>query len=147
MVRLRLHILLSLMFCLSVRLLYVDRPLLGGTIENRLSTVDFGRRRSISTVNFSHRRSISTVDDRLREKSIVNSRLREKKEIRRRGKEEKKKKRRRRTYFPRTVLARVSSLPAGHPRAVATLTRERFFSRARRRNVSPRREKDRGDQL
>ncbi|RWW11483.1 hypothetical protein GW17_00024904 [Ensete ventricosum] len=56
-----------------------------------------------------------------------------------------KKKRRRRTYFPRDVLACVPSLPAGRPRTVAALARGRFFSHARRRNVSPRGEKDRGD--
>ncbi|RWW03986.1 hypothetical protein GW17_00032817, partial [Ensete ventricosum] len=73
-------------------------------------------------------------------------------------KRRKKKKRRRKKTFPRTVLARAPSPPASRSRAVLTrsplppagcsravLTRGGFFSHARRRNVSPRREKDRGD--
>ncbi|RWW51264.1 hypothetical protein BHE74_00042405 [Ensete ventricosum] len=43
----------------------------------------------------------------------------------------------------RPRVARVPSPPTGRPRAVAA--RGRFFSHARRWNVSPRREKDRGD--
>ncbi|RWW80603.1 hypothetical protein BHE74_00011041, partial [Ensete ventricosum] len=46
---------------------------------------------------------------------------------------------------PRTILTRAPSLPAGRPRAVAALAHRQFFSCARRRNVSPRGEKDRGD--
>ncbi|RWW29208.1 hypothetical protein GW17_00006277, partial [Ensete ventricosum] len=78
---------------------------------------------------------------RFRQKSTVDGRLREKKGRRRRGKEEEKKKRS--TYFPapsssarrccpRVTNARTPSLPVG---------RKRFFSVARKRNVSPRREK------
>ncbi|RWW70050.1 hypothetical protein BHE74_00022301, partial [Ensete ventricosum] len=88
------------------------------------------------------RRSISAVDGRLREKS---GRLREKKGRRRRGKE--KKIREEENLAP--VLARTPSLPSlavrqravtrGSPAPVAARTR------ARRRNVSPRREKDRSD--
>ncbi|RWW77337.1 hypothetical protein BHE74_00014516 [Ensete ventricosum] len=62
-------------------------------------------------------------------KSIVGDRLREKKGRRRRRK---KKKRRREKY----LLARVPSSPVGRQRAVAALAHGRFFSRARRRNVS-----------
>ncbi|RWW61111.1 hypothetical protein BHE74_00031843, partial [Ensete ventricosum] len=69
----------------------------------------------------------STVDGRLRE-------------IGEKGK--KKKRRRNRTSI---VVARALSSPTGHPRAVAARTRGQFFSRARRQNVSPRGEKDRGD--
>ncbi|RWW16071.1 hypothetical protein GW17_00020062 [Ensete ventricosum] len=100
-------------------------------------------------------RSISAVDGRLREKSTVGGRLREKKGRRRRGKEEKKKRvpispRHRgrhanvarglpapvRRRCPRVPSARAPSLPTGC---------ERFFSRARRQNISPRGEKGRGD--
>ncbi|RZS29016.1 hypothetical protein BHM03_00062681, partial [Ensete ventricosum] len=52
------------------------------------------------------------------------------------GSAKKKKKRRNRTSI---VAAR------SHPRAVSARTRERFFSRTRRRNVSLRGKKDRGD--
>ncbi|RWW58263.1 hypothetical protein BHE74_00034896, partial [Ensete ventricosum] len=65
------------------------------------------------------------------------------------GKKKKKKKKKRRkersTSFPRIVLARAPSTLAGRLRAAAALAIERFFSRARRWNVSPRGEKDRGD--
>ncbi|RWW58516.1 hypothetical protein BHE74_00034601 [Ensete ventricosum] len=84
--------------------------------ENRPSMVDFGRRRSIER----------------------------KEERRRRGKEEKKKEERS-TSFPHAVLTRALSSPAGRSPVVAALACGRFFSRARRWNVSPLGEKDRGD--
>ncbi|RWW45607.1 hypothetical protein BHE74_00048547, partial [Ensete ventricosum] len=43
------------------------------------------------------------------------------------------------------LLACASSPPAGRLHAVVALARWRFFSRARRRNISPRGEKDRDD--
>ncbi|RWV89807.1 hypothetical protein GW17_00048028 [Ensete ventricosum] len=55
--------------------------------------------------------------DRRRSISAIGGRLREKKGRRRRGKEE----RRGEERIPRVVLARASSPPAGHPRAVAVL--------------------------
>ncbi|RWW26013.1 hypothetical protein GW17_00009625 [Ensete ventricosum] len=67
------------------------------------------------------------------------------------GEKEKRKRRKKNllsTRRPRRLrVARAPSprLPAGRPRTVAALTRGRFFSRARRQNVSPHREKDRGD--
>ncbi|RWV98551.1 hypothetical protein BHE74_00016218 [Ensete ventricosum] len=70
----------------------------------------------------------SIVGGRLKKKSTVSGRLRKKKG-RRRGKEEKKKRRKR--------------IPCPH--AVVARARGRFFSRARRRSVSPGGEKDRGD--
>ncbi|RWW52900.1 hypothetical protein BHE74_00040652 [Ensete ventricosum] len=76
----------------------------------------------------SSRRSISAIDGRLREK---------KGRRRRRGKRRKKKKRRRREKY-------LLSPRCPRPHAVAALTRGRFFSCARRRNVSLRGEKDRG---
>ncbi|RWW55327.1 hypothetical protein BHE74_00038048, partial [Ensete ventricosum] len=82
-----------------------------------------------------------TVDGRLREKLIVDGRLRKKKG-RIRGKEKRKKKKEGKKEY----LARAPSSPACHcrPRVVAR-GRSRFFSRARRRSISPRGEKDRGD--
>ncbi|RRT48902.1 hypothetical protein B296_00052734, partial [Ensete ventricosum] len=91
------------------------------------------------------RRSISVVGDRLREKPTVDGRLREKKWKKKNRKRRKKEKRS--TYF----LVGAPSLPEGRqcPRGIATRGsqhgRWRFFSRARRRNVSPCREKGRGD--
>ncbi|RWW46556.1 hypothetical protein BHE74_00047505 [Ensete ventricosum] len=55
--------------------------------------------------------------DRRRSISAIGGRLREKKGRRRRGKEE----RRGEERIPRAVLARASSPPTGHPRAVAVL--------------------------
>ncbi|RWW32914.1 hypothetical protein BHE74_00030792 [Ensete ventricosum] len=80
-----------------------------------------------SAVDFSHRRLISTIGDRLREKLTINGRLREKKGRRRRGKEERRKKKKRRR-IEKYLLAR-----------------GRFFSHARRWNISLHGEKDRGD--
>ncbi|RZR86808.1 hypothetical protein BHM03_00014063 [Ensete ventricosum] len=97
------------------------------------------------------RQSISAVDGRLREKSTVDGQLRE---IDRRrsiegekGKNKKKRKKKKKRVVPisprhprrRTVVARGSPAP--------TRRRRRFFSRARRRNVSLRGEKGRGDRL
>ncbi|RWW24852.1 hypothetical protein GW17_00010834 [Ensete ventricosum] len=86
------------------------------------------RWRSISAVGGRLKKK-STIGNRLREKSTVGGRLRKKKG--RRGKEEKKKRRRKNTSPARRCRPRVA--------------RGRFFSRARRRSVSPRGEKDRGD--
>ncbi|RZS10715.1 hypothetical protein BHM03_00041978 [Ensete ventricosum] len=119
----------------SARYRYADRPLPGSTIKNRPSMVDFSRRWPIEG-EIDCWRSISTVGSRLKEKSTVGGRLRKKKERRRRGKEEKKKRRRKNT---------VPSSPACRCRPRVARTRERFFSRTRRQNVSPRGEKDRGD--
>ncbi|RZR80120.1 hypothetical protein BHM03_00006047, partial [Ensete ventricosum] len=79
-----------------------------------------------STTKIDRRRSISAIGGRLREKSIVGDQFWPSAKT-----------------FPRAVLARAPSPPASRSRAV--LTRGGFFSHARRRNVSPRREKDRGD--
>ncbi|RWW22688.1 hypothetical protein GW17_00013102 [Ensete ventricosum] len=84
-------------------------------------------------------RSISAIGDRLREKSIVDGRLRKKKG-RRRGKEKKKKRGRK-----NTSPSRRPRLPAGRLRTVAARGHGRFFSRARRRSVSPCGETNRGD--
>ncbi|RZR89194.1 hypothetical protein BHM03_00016873 [Ensete ventricosum] len=84
--------------------------------QNRPSAIDFGRQHWISAVG-----------SRLREKSTVGGRLREKK----------KKRKRRKKYLLSPHRPR--------PCAVAALTRVRFFSCVRRRNVSPLREKDLGD--
>ncbi|RRT47094.1 hypothetical protein B296_00053966, partial [Ensete ventricosum] len=83
------------------------------------------------------RRSISAVGGRLREKL---GQLREKKRRRRRRGKEKKKRRRKPSAWPRprTVVALAhSSQACRRPRITRT--------RARRWNVSPRGEKDRGD--
>ncbi|RWW41129.1 hypothetical protein BHE74_00053403 [Ensete ventricosum] len=61
------------------------------------------------------------------------------------GKKGKKKKKRKRRKEGRRKKYLTPSLPADRPWAVAALARTRFFSRARRRNVSPCGEKDRGD--
>ncbi|RZR83366.1 hypothetical protein BHM03_00009964 [Ensete ventricosum] len=66
--------------------------------------------------------------------SAVGDRLREKKGRRRRRKEENKRKEE--YLFPCVILAGVPSLPAGC---------ERFFSHTRRRNISPCKEKGRGN--
>ncbi|RWV86402.1 hypothetical protein GW17_00051706, partial [Ensete ventricosum] len=60
-------------------------------------------------------------------------------------KEKKKRKRRRGEKKEVPLLACASSPPAGRLHAVVALARWRFFSRARRRNISPRGEKDRDD--
>ncbi|RWV96762.1 hypothetical protein GW17_00040502, partial [Ensete ventricosum] len=107
-----------------------QRQLPGGTAKKRSSAIDFDRQQPIEG-EIDCQRSISAIDDRLREKS---GRLREKKGRRRRGKEEKR----------REEENLMSSLLAHHrrgsPRALA-----RFFSHTKRQNVSPRREKDRGN--
>ncbi|RWW33565.1 hypothetical protein GW17_00001728 [Ensete ventricosum] len=88
----------------------------------------------------------SAVDGQLSEKSTVGDRLRKKKG-RRRGKEKKEgnKEYLASAVLASAVLARLPSPPAGRLRAVAARGRGRFFSRARRRSVSPREETDRGD--
>ncbi|RWV95033.1 hypothetical protein GW17_00042375 [Ensete ventricosum] len=83
--------------------------------QNRPSTIDFDRRRPIEG-EIDRRQSISTVGDRLREK--------------RKRRKKKKKRRRRKKYLLFPCRPR--------PRTVAALIHGRFFSRARRRNVSPR---------
>ncbi|RZS20672.1 hypothetical protein BHM03_00053212, partial [Ensete ventricosum] len=101
---------------------YVDRPLLDGSAKNRPSAVDLGRRRLLEE-EINRRRSIEREIDRWR--SI---------------KEEKgkKKRKRRKKEAENTSPARRRRLRVAHARG-------RFFSRARRRSVSPRGEKDRGD--
>ncbi|RZS06385.1 hypothetical protein BHM03_00037028 [Ensete ventricosum] len=105
-------------------------------------------------------RQKSAVGGRLSEKSTVGSRLRKKKG-RRRGKEKKKKRGIKNTSpapsspacrrRPRVACA--PSPPAGHLHVVTArgsparghcprVTRGRFFSRARRRSISPREETD-----
>ncbi|RWW10418.1 hypothetical protein BHE74_00022454 [Ensete ventricosum] len=103
----------------------VRRPLATGRYrQNRLSTIDFGRQRSIKG-EIDRRRSIEG------EKGKKQKRKRRNKE--RRG-------RKKTTSFPGAVLARTSSPPAGRSRAV--LAHRRFFSRSRRQNFSRRGEKD-----
>ncbi|RZS04287.1 hypothetical protein BHM03_00034600 [Ensete ventricosum] len=103
------------------------RLLSGGTACYRAVPPAIGRYRLLSggTAKIDRRWSISVISGRLKKKSIVGHRLREKGR-RRRGKEERRKK-----YLlsPRCPRSRV----------IATL--------ARRRNVSPRVEKDRDDQI
>ncbi|RWW31132.1 hypothetical protein GW17_00004262 [Ensete ventricosum] len=111
---------------------YTDRPLPGGSVKNRPSKVDFGRRRSISTIGDRLKKK-SNVGGRLREKSTVDSRLRKKKG-RRRG----KKKRRGEERIPRPPTVAACGSPARRHRG-------RFFSRARRRSISPRGETNRGN--
>ncbi|RRT43085.1 hypothetical protein B296_00047871 [Ensete ventricosum] len=102
---------------------YVDRPLLGGSVKNRSSAVDFGRRRPIEE-EIDRRRSI--VEEKGKKKS--------KRKKKRRGEE--------RIPRPCAVLARLPSPPVGRRPRVACC---RFFSCTRRWSVSPRGEKDRGD--
>ncbi|RZS17692.1 hypothetical protein BHM03_00049873 [Ensete ventricosum] len=64
----------------------------------------------------------------------------EKRRIKWKRRKKKKRRRKKKTSFPRAILARAPSPPA-------VLARGRFFSRTRRQNVSPRREKDRGDMM
>ncbi|RRT60868.1 hypothetical protein B296_00027303 [Ensete ventricosum] len=71
-----------------------------------------------------------------RRRSIEGDRRSEKK-----GRRRRRRRRRRRGEETESL----PSPPTGRPRVVATRTRERFFSRARRRNISPRGEKDCGD--
>ncbi|RWV94351.1 hypothetical protein GW17_00043118 [Ensete ventricosum] len=132
----------------SVRSTYADRPL--------PSKID--RRRPIEG-EIDRRRSISAVDSRLTEKSTVGSRLREKKRRRRRREKEEKKKRREEERIPISPCrprpekgqgdntSPAPSLPAyrRRPRVARGRDRDRFFSRARRRSISPREETDRGD--
>ncbi|RRT52093.1 hypothetical protein B296_00034324, partial [Ensete ventricosum] len=108
------------------------------TIDDRFrpSTIDFDRRRSISTVRGRLKKK-STVGGRLREKSTVGDRLRKKKG-RRIGKEKKKE-------GKKEYLARAPSSPACRCRPQVARSRDRFFSHARRRSVSPCRETDRGN--
>ncbi|RWW88517.1 hypothetical protein BHE74_00002599 [Ensete ventricosum] len=104
---------------------YANRPLLGGSVKNRPSTVDFGRRRPIEE-EIDRRRSIEReIDGRLRKKKG------------RRGNEKKEGK--------KEYLARTPSSPACRRRSWVAHGRGRIFSHARRRSVSPRGEKDRGD--
>ncbi|RZS05571.1 hypothetical protein BHM03_00036123 [Ensete ventricosum] len=81
-----------------------------------------------------------------RQKSTIGGRLREKPTGRKREEEEEKKKKRRgeeRIPRPRAVAARRSPTRRRRPRV--TRGRGRFFSCVRRRSISPRGEKDRGD--
>ncbi|RWW42964.1 hypothetical protein BHE74_00051432, partial [Ensete ventricosum] len=108
--------------------------------------VDFGRRRPIE--------GESTIGGRLRE---IGGRLREIGDWRKREEKEEEKKQnlycrrlqvaRASSHVPRrcTWVARALSPPTGRPCTVAARTHERFFSRTRRRNVSPRKEKDQRD--
>ncbi|RZR79440.1 hypothetical protein BHM03_00005163 [Ensete ventricosum] len=124
---------------------YADRPLLGGSVKNRPSAVDFGSRRPIE-VEIDRRRSIEE------EKG--------KKKRKRKEKEEGKKEylarlpspaRRRRPQVactpssPRAVFASGSPVRCCRPQVARSHGRDRFFSRARRRSVSPCEETDRGD--
>ncbi|RWW17306.1 hypothetical protein GW17_00018771 [Ensete ventricosum] len=93
---------------------YADRPLPGGSVKNRPSTVDFGRRRSIER-EIDRRRSIEEE----------------------KGKEKRKRKKKKR--------GRKNTSPARRPRPPVVVARGRFFSRARRRSISPSGETDRGD--
>ncbi|RWW12406.1 hypothetical protein GW17_00023925 [Ensete ventricosum] len=134
----------------SVKLPVRKPPTTGhGTAKNQLSAIDFGHRRPIEE-EIDRRRPIEEEIDRWR--SIEGEKGKKKKKKKRKRR---KKKRRRRTYFPRDVLAHTTSPPVGrphdaargspptgHPRAVAALARGCFFSHTRRRNISPRGEKD-----
>ncbi|RRT65593.1 hypothetical protein B296_00012400, partial [Ensete ventricosum] len=71
----------------------------------------------LSAINFGSWRSIEGEKGK-----------KKKKKKKRKRRKKKKRRRRKKTSFPRAVLAR-----------------GRFLSRARRQNISPRREKDRGD--
>ncbi|RWW52363.1 hypothetical protein BHE74_00041218 [Ensete ventricosum] len=118
---------------------YADRPLPGGSIKNRLSAVNFDRRRLIEE-EIDRRRSIEREIDHRRS---IEKEKGKKKRIRKKKEEGKKE-----------YLARQPSPPAGRLRAVtacgsparvAARGHDRFFSRARRRSISPREETDRGD--
>ncbi|RZS13007.1 hypothetical protein BHM03_00044534 [Ensete ventricosum] len=102
---------------------YADRPLPGGSVKNRPSAVDFGRQRSIEE-EIDRRRSIEREID-----------------CRRSIEEEKWKKRKRK----KKKRGRKNTSPACRRRQRVTRDRGRFFSRARRQSVSPRRETNRGD--
>ncbi|RWV80690.1 hypothetical protein GW17_00057998, partial [Ensete ventricosum] len=109
---------------LRQRIVFLGSQVTGTRIARyRVVPPKIDRRRLISIVDGRLKKK-STVGGQLREKSTVGGRLRKKKG-RRRGKEEKKKRK-----IPRPQVAR---------------GRGRFFSCARRRSVSPRGEKDRGD--
>ncbi|RRT44149.1 hypothetical protein B296_00054512, partial [Ensete ventricosum] len=100
---------------------YVDRPLPSGTAKNRPSTINFGRRRSIEG-------EIESIEGE-------------------KGKKKKRKRKKRReeeNLVP--VLARARSWPSLTVRR-RTVARgsPTARTRARRRNASPRGEKDRGD--
>ncbi|RWW27911.1 hypothetical protein GW17_00007636 [Ensete ventricosum] len=88
------------------------------------------------------RRSISAVGGRLKKKSTVGGRLRKKKG--RRGKEKKKKRGTKNTSparSPRSPVVAARGSPVRHHRPWVAC--DRFFSRARRRSVSPREETER----
>ncbi|RWW40354.1 hypothetical protein BHE74_00054236, partial [Ensete ventricosum] len=99
---------------------YAYRPLPGGSVKNLPLTVDFGRRRPIEE-EIDRRRSIEEEKGKKKRKRIK--------------KEEGKKE----------YLARAPSTLACRCRPRFARGRGHFFSRARRRSVSPRGEKDRGD--
>ncbi|RWV91520.1 hypothetical protein GW17_00046190 [Ensete ventricosum] len=98
---------------------YADRPLPGGSIKNRPSMVNFGHRRPIEE-EIDRRRSIEEEN----------------------GKKKRKRKRKKRG-IKNTSPVRRPRPPARDRRP--RVARSRFFSRARRRSVSPRGETDRGD--
>ncbi|RWW09298.1 hypothetical protein GW17_00027217 [Ensete ventricosum] len=87
-------------------------------------------------------REKSTVGGRLREKSTVGDRLRKKRGRKRRGKEEKRRGEEIIQCRPRPRAIATRGSPTRHRRPPVARTRGRFFSRARRRNVSSRGEKD-----
>ncbi|RWW82304.1 hypothetical protein BHE74_00009241 [Ensete ventricosum] len=99
---------------------YTDRPLPGGSVKNRPSAIDFGRRWPIKE-EIERRRSIKEE------------------------KGKKKRKRKRKEEGKKEYLARAPSSPPYRHRPRVTRGRSHFFSCVRRRSISPRREKDRGD--
>ncbi|RZS12580.1 hypothetical protein BHM03_00044049 [Ensete ventricosum] len=77
----------------------------------------------LSIVNFGYWRSISTVGGRLREKSTIDSRLREKKGRRRRGKKEEEEEKKNTSHRPllHTVAACGTPVSHRHPRVAQIL--------------------------
>ncbi|RRT46545.1 hypothetical protein B296_00054368, partial [Ensete ventricosum] len=99
-----------------------------------------GSRFRSSAIDFNGQQLIEGEINRQRWIKGEKGKKKKKKEEKKKEEEEGKKK-----EVPRAVLARTPSQPAGRLRAVASLARGRFFSRARGRSVSPSGEKDRGN--
>ncbi|RWW79839.1 hypothetical protein BHE74_00011857 [Ensete ventricosum] len=115
----------------------VYNDLTGG--DRNSSTTNYSKERVMKLIVGGRLSEKSTVGGRLSEKSTVGIRLRKNKG-KRRGKEKKKKR-----GIKNTSPASSSPACRRRPRVARGRDRGRFFSRARRRSVSPREETDRGD--
>ncbi|RWW60223.1 hypothetical protein BHE74_00032789, partial [Ensete ventricosum] len=79
------------------------------------------------------------------DRRLIEGDRRSEKKRRRRKRREKEEEKKQNLYRRRLQVACALSSSTGHPRAIVIRIRGRFFSRVRRRNVSPCGEKDRGD--